>query len=65
MPLCDGCFEQLSEEAFGNEDIELLTMFGRESGQDIADHECDYRIGKDEEREGEVKCDCSCDKRYE
>ena len=64
MPLCDGCFDQLSEEAGGDEDIELLTAFGREMGLDIADHDCDYKIDKDEERIGEVECDCSCSKRY-
>lgn len=53
--VCDSCIEAAQEEAFGEDDTEVLRMLCLEMGADIADHDCDG--------EG-CKCACQTERRW-
>jgi hypothetical protein len=57
MPVCESCLEVVAENYPGGDDVESATDFCITMGKDIEDHLCDKR-----ESEGEVECDCLCNK---
>jgi len=63
--LCETCFGVLEEQCPGETDVEVLIAVAIEVGADIADHDCEYRIGKTEERDGKINCSCGCSKRFD